>query len=442
MSIAQPLRPVLGRGRTGHPLAVTAAGAQVGRPHDDPRQKSVFIDYSDLVSFFRRGLPITGIQRVIYELGVALSRHETDYRLIPVSLTPFRRRLVPISSPMLTLIDEYGSTNDFSNRSMIGKTIEKASFIRLFNNKFSPRLHKDLNLSQSWLLMLGASWARDNYDSILTALKDANIECKKAVLVHDLLPIARPRLASAASGQAFRDWINLVLATADVIFTPSRFTAQTLMRYQGYDCGRIVPINFGVARINTVSRPVSRLAGRRFILYVSTIDPRKNHRVAIKAWVRAFTGRPAEAPDFVCVGHSKRRSRDLLIKLTAQTGLASKLHFLEDVDDLQLRYLYENCLFFVFPSKFEGWGLPVAEAMSFGKFGIVSRTTSLPEVGGPFVDYAHPYAMSDWVDGIATYATQPDRLAERERQIAAYYRPPSWEDTAAQILDALERYGE
>ena len=218
-------------------------------------------------------------------------------------------------------------------------------------------------------------------------------------------------------------WIDLVLETADVIFTPSRATAEALITYQGFDCGRIVTLDFGVSQIgdNTPPRPL-KVKGP-YILYVSSVHPRKNHRVAIKAWSLAFKGNEEAAPSLVCVGHSKRRKRMMLRAIVRRTPLARKLHFLAKVDDLALRTLYKNCQMFLFPSRYEGWGLPVAEALSFGKFGIVSKTTSLPEVGQHFVDYAPPHMTSEWAAKIKSYASDPGLLRAKEREIDRNYRP-------------------
>lgn len=405
-------------------------------------EQNILMDYTDLVSFFKRGLPITGIQRVVYEITSAIQAEGLDCTITPVGITPFKRRLAPISAPMLELIEAYGRTNTVHGRSLVAKAVEELSYVRIFKKQVAAAADSSLRRSNPWLVMLGASWSRANYHGIIDALKTADIPCRKAVLVHDMLPIERPKLTFRSAEATFRRWIDLVLETSDIIFTPSRATAEALIAYQGFDCGRIVQLDFGVSQIGDNTPPKPLKVKEPYILYVSSVHPRKNHRVAIKAWSQAFKGNEAAAPNFVCVGHSKRGKRALLRAIVRRTPLARKLHFLAKVDDLALRTLYKNCQMFVFPSRYEGWGLPVAEALSFGKFGIVSRTTSLPEVGRHFVDYAPPHMSREWADKIRTYATDPDLLREKEREIVQNFRPATWTETGRQILAALNRFDE
>lgn len=403
---------------------------------------NILMDYTDLVSFFKRGLPITGIQRVVYEITSAIQADDLDCVITPIGITPFKRRLAPISARMLELIEAYGRTNTVQGRSLVAKAVEELSYVRIFKNQPAAAADSSMPRSAPWLVMLGASWSRSNYAGIVSALKSADISCRKAVLVHDMLPIERPKLTFRSAHATFKRWIDLVLETADVIFTPSRATAEALIAYQGFDCGRIVTLDFGVSQIGDNTPPKPLKVKEPYILYVSSVHPRKNHRVAIKAWSLAFKGNEQAAPSLVCVGHSKRKKRMLLRAIVRRTPLARKLHFLAKVDDLALRTLYKNCQMFVFPSRYEGWGLPVAEALSFGKFGIVSKTTSLPEVGQHFVDYAPSHMPSEWAAKIRTYATDPELLREKEREIDRNYRPATWTETGRQIIAALNRVDE
>ncbi|MHC2088948.1 glycosyltransferase family 4 protein [Methylobacterium sp. CM6244] len=407
------------------------------------KSANILMDYTDLVSFFKRGLPITGIQRVVYEITSAIQADDLDCVITPIGITPFKRRLAPISAPMLELIEAYGRTNTVKGRSLVAKAVEELSYVRIFKNQPAAAADSSMPRSAPWLVMLGASWSRSNYAGIVSALKSANISCRKAILVHDMLPIEQPKLTFRSAHETFKRWIDLVLETADVIFTPSRATAEALIAYQGFDCGRIVTLDFGVSQIGDNTPPKPLKVKGPYILYVSSVHPRKNHRVAIKAWSLAFKGNEEAAPSLVCVGHSKRRKRMMLRAIIRRTPLlARKLHFLAKVDDLALRTLYKNCQMFVFPSRYEGWGLPVAEALSFGKFGIVSKTTSLPEVGRHFVDYAPPHMTREWADKIKAYATDPELLREKEREIDRNYRPATWTDTGRQIMAALRRVDE
>lgn len=185
------------------------------------KSANILMDYTDLVSFFKRGLPITGIQRVVYEITSAIQADDLDCVITPIGITPFKRRLAPISAPMLELIEAYGRTNTVKGRSLVAKAVEELSYVRIFKNQPAAAADSSMPRSAPWLVMLGASWSRSNYAGIVSALKSANISCRKAILVHDMLPIEQPKLTFRSAHETFKRWIDLVLETADVIFTPS-----------------------------------------------------------------------------------------------------------------------------------------------------------------------------------------------------------------------------
>jgi glycosyltransferase involved in cell wall biosynthesis len=111
-----------------------------------------------------------------------------------------------------------------------------------------------------------------------------------------------------------------------------------------------------------------------------------------------------------------------------------RIVILDRVNDDELAVLYQHCLFTLYPSLYEGWGLPVAEALAFGKFCVASRTSSIPEVGGDLIDYCDPWNAQEWADTIRRYVQDRASLAARSRRIQQDFRSISWEETAATIL--------
>ena len=127
------------------------------------KSANILMDYTDLVSFFKRGLPITGIQRVVYEITSAIQADDLDCVITPIGITPFKRRLAPISAPMLELIEAYGRTNTVKGRSLVAKAVEELSYVRIFKNQPAAAADSSMPRSAPWLVMLGASWSRSNY---------------------------------------------------------------------------------------------------------------------------------------------------------------------------------------------------------------------------------------------------------------------------------------
>src|SRR5262249_32604703 len=124
--------------------------------------------------------------------------------------------------------------------------------------------------------------------------------------------------------------------------------------------------------------------------------------------------------------------------LKASGHLNGKIVLLHGLSDAEVQQAYRRCLFTVFPSFCEGWGLPVAESLAHGKFCVASNRTSIPEVGGGLVDYFDPSDEDDAVGKIERLLIEPGYLAAREAQVRAEYRRRAWVDCAHALMGALE----
>ena len=118
--------------------------------------------------------------------------------------------------------------------------------------------------------------------------------------------------------------------------------------------------------------------------------------------------------------------------------LGGKIVLVESPSDAELVQLYLGCRFTLFPSLYEGWGLPVTESLMFGKPCLVSNVTSLPEAGGALARYFDPDDLNDVVRVIRETISDPAGLAEWEARVKREFRPVSWDESARAILEAIE----
>jgi glycosyltransferase involved in cell wall biosynthesis len=176
----------------------------------------------------------------------------------------------------------------------------------------------------------------------------------------------------------------------------------------------------------------------RYVLCVSTLELRKNHRLLLAVWRRMISRHGADAvPTLVLVGRAgyfMLDSSSLLAKLAACGYLGGKIVLMSDLSDRVLVEAYRRCLFTVYPSLYEGWGLPVAESMAHGKFCVASNGGAIPEVGGELVDYFDAAIEDDALAKIERPLLDPNYLAEKESQIQARYRPATWSDCAHELV--------
>jgi glycosyltransferase involved in cell wall biosynthesis len=174
----------------------------------------------------------------------------------------------------------------------------------------------------------------------------------------------------------------------------------------------------------------------RFILYVGTIEPRKN----LARLVDAFAGARARGipHHLVCVGPYGWSSRDLSGRIE-RLGLQDAVHFTGYARFEDLPAIYNLAEFFVFPSLYEGFGLPVVEAMASGLPVITSNTSSLGEIAGDAAETIDPTNTEALAAAIARLATDADLRRELGGRGLRRARAFSWTQTAKEMLAVYHR---
>jgi hypothetical protein len=181
---------------------------------------------------------------------------------------------------------------------------------------------------------------------------------------------------------------------------------------------------------------------RPYALFVGTVEARKNHLLALNAW-RELIARHGEenVPDLVCVGRLGWHSGEFLDEYVTTHGLGGKVSVLSaSVSDAELARFYTHAEFTVYPSRYEGWGLPVSESLAFGKVPVVAHNSSLPEAGRDLAAYFRSDDVDDFVHVIEQSALDLAARRGRERLIAEDTTIPiTWQDVAAVITDEVTR---
>jgi glycosyltransferase involved in cell wall biosynthesis len=173
---------------------------------------------------------------------------------------------------------------------------------------------------------------------------------------------------------------------------------------------------------------------------VSTLEIRKNHGLLFEAYrilVKKYAKNLDDLPELLLVGSLGWRIEPFLSVLARNPQVAQKITIVSGLSDDDLSHAYQNCSMTVYPSFAEGWGLPVAESFSYGKFCLCSNTTSLPEVGGQLAEYLAPDDSAGWAKKLEWYFSNKKALKEKEAKIKKEYREWSWEDFGDQVLAAI-----
>jgi glycosyltransferase involved in cell wall biosynthesis len=297
------------------------------------------------------------------------------------------------------------------------------------------------------IVSLGASWGIPNYMKYIAEMK-RHYGIKFAPLVHDLIPIKHESLVEPHHTVQFRDWLRAAIPVSDIVFTNSKHTRTALVTFvaeSGWPLPpRVEALEMGSGFRDTLDPLTAGTQTRislppRYVLYVSTIELRKNHRLLVRVWQRLLERHGSKlVPNLVFAGKIGWLVDDLLHDLEASDYLDGKIILLCSLSDAELQQAYRSCLFTVFPSLSEGWGLPIAESLAHGKFCVASNHTSIPEAGGNLIDYFDPLNEDDALAKLERPLIDPPYLAAREAQLRAEYRVRTWGDCVHALIGALD----
>jgi glycosyltransferase involved in cell wall biosynthesis len=281
-----------------------------------------------------------------------------------------------------------------------------------------------------------AFWAQPTYLPLAMASK-----CFRILTVHDLVPYVAPWSMELRCLLQMRLRLGRIARAAELVVCVSDATAKLAQRYLKLNPEKIKVIKEAAA---PVFYPIElseakRLVAERFgidgdyIIFVSTIEPRKDHLLLLKALEMV-----PDAPLLVLVGGIGWRCGRILkeIKRFEKQG---RVLYLGRVDDEQLRLLYSGARLAVYPSRYEGFGLPVLEAMACGCPVLASDSSSLPEVGGEAADYFRTGDAFDLARKLRDLLHDEERLRLMARQGVQRARQFSFRESAKEFLELIKK---
>jgi glycosyltransferase involved in cell wall biosynthesis len=294
------------------------------------------------------------------------------------------------------------------------------------------------------ILSFGASWATSNYWAHMRGLRETR-EVRIIALIYDVIPLVRPEWYPKAVRDSFREYLVGALTYCSALFVLSGHTERDLRRVAaaaGLALPPVATLAVGRDRYRQAAfRDEFALKGcgqSEFVLCVSTIDVRKNQRLLFDIWteLRRRLGHD-RVPQLVLAGKLGHLRGDLCELLANSGDLSGKIVVLKDVDEDMLDLLYDKCLFTVFPSLYEGWGLPIGESVAYGKYCVAAKSGSITEVIGDAIDYFDPLNFADAYAALERPIVDRDYLARRAKELLGL-QPFGWDLAATENWKALQ----
>lgn len=271
------------------------------------------------------------------------------------------------------------------------------------------------------------------------------IACRHHVCtIHDLIPLEHPEWFNAKFSALYRWLMPRLARRLEHVVAVSKFTSERIQELLGIPASRITVVMNGVdesykPRSGDEMRPVLERLGLgsfRYFLYVGSLEPRKNLRGLMQAWRLALPSLDEDIHLVVAgaTGRAKVFSECVL------GDIPPRVHFTSYISEPELPVLYAGAMAAIYPSLYEGFGLPVLEAMACGVPTITSNTTSLPEVAGDAALMVDPQRVDAIADAICRVAGGEElrrRMRERGLRQAARF---SWDRCAGETWRVLEAH--
>ena len=262
------------------------------------------------------------------------------------------------------------------------------------------------------------------------------------VSIMDLSYIYFPEMFNKSDLMQLRSWTSYSIKKAKKVLTISNSSRDDIIKEYNLSPDKVVTTHLGIKGAITLTPHIYSMnelkakygLSDHFILFVGTLQPRKNIKRLIEAFAKVKHDKEL---DLVIVGRKGWLYEEIL-ETPQNLGIEDRVKSLENVEDDELPLFYKNALCFVLPSLYEGFGLPVLEAMKQGCPVITSNISSLPEAGGDAAIYVDPEDIDDIAKKI-TKLISDDKLRKEliekgKNQIAKF----SWEKTAKETLRVLE----
>lgn len=300
-------------------------------------------------------------------------------------------------------------------------------------------------------ISVGLDWDHAPTSDVLRYLN--RFDARAVLACHDTVPVQFPEfLAREEIAEEFREHLVEMAHGSVKVWANSQTSKRDLIRFWEsvkLECDLPTVFTAPLASYATQSKlPILNERDRAileevfakgdYVLYVSSVEPRKNHKLMLDIWRDLWTDRGAACPQFVQVGMRGWGCEETLQRIPRMASYTGgKINTLFQVSDDLLAHLYHNCSFTVFPSLYEGWGLAATEALEFGKVCVVANNSSLEEATQDLAPSYHPHDFLGWKAEIERLLDDIPYRKSLEENIKNKYKSITWKEFGKEFCNNI-----
>ncbi len=415
------------------------------------RKGMLYIDVTQLVHWTGR---LTGIPRVMNELSVRFMKKEKTqfviwdelygaYRVIDIKKTLDNRgkRIYYFPEGSKTFANNAHSiTLKIANKLKSSVIPVPGAIITKLSKDGGGMNTVEINNHDTVFVL----WGEQSSNRFIAYIELLHAEGVSIVqLSYDMLPLVTPQY-SGHSTESMSKYSKLIFPLCSLIMAISESTKKDIETWMANQKLRVPRVEvFRLGDDFNFSKPKKPtnvdfvnggLSGKDYVLSVGTIEARKNHTLLYYVYKLACQ-KKIELPKLIIVGRRGWKADDIFDLMTSDPQTKNKFVILTDTSDEELSWLYKNSILSVYPSFYEGWGLPVAESIAHGTPCVASNSSSIPEIAGDIIDYFHPTSTDQCLDKLVEHL-QPKKQKEDIMKLRKY-NTTTWDQSFDQVEACL-----
>jgi len=384
----------------------------------------IVVDISSLVDVAF----VSGIQRVVREIMTRMVKKRTcedvEFLLVAYSLKRLQFYIIPTRQFLFCYQDGLIKASALSDGAVF--SFEELGTGDIF-----------FDIDSVWNNRMRRSF-------LLPILKKQGVSI--AVHIYDIIPILYPQYCDDQTALRFMDYLGAHMLYADLVIANTKSTLKDMNELAGQIGTKQLPgvcVPLGANFVNAgsadghpeekVEPKVLSLEKSCYILMVGTIEPRKNHEFILDIYQQKLR---AEGIRLVIAGRPGWNVDALMSRIRGLKESDPDFIYLDKANDATINYLYEHAFFTVFPTKYEGFGLPVIESFLHRTPVIASDISVLREVGGDLCEYFSLEDKMDLPEILLRYKKNSERYSLHKQKLEEYV-PFSWDQSETEMWKAL-----